>query len=46
MGFFEAAHGWGEGGKKALLPKMYHTYPTMIKLGIVIPYLNEIQKNK
>ena len=25
-------------------PKICHTYPTMIKLGTVIPYLKKIQK--
>ena len=35
--------GWG-GGKKAPLPKICHTYPTMMKLGTVIPYLKKIQK--
>ena len=45
MGIFEAAHGWGErGGKKAPLPKNCHTYPTMMKLGTVIPNLKKIQK--
>ena len=38
MGFFSAVHGWGR-GKKAPLPKICHTYPTMRKLGTVIPYL-------
>ena len=38
MGFFGAAH--GSGGAK-----IHHTYPTMIKLGTVIPYLRKI-KNK
>ena len=32
------------GGKEAPLPKICHTYPTMMKLGIVIPYLKKIQK--
>ena len=32
------------GGKKAPLPKTCHTYPAMMKLGTVIPYLTEIQK--
>ena len=41
MGFFGAAHGSGGGGG---LPKISHTYPTMIKLGTVIPYLRKIQK--
>ena len=49
MGFFGAADGWGMclgggGGKKDPLPKICHTYPTMIKLGTVIPYLKKIQK--
>ena len=46
MGFFGAAHGWGGGGggKKATLPKICHTYPTMMKLGKVIPYAKKIQK--
>ena len=30
-------------GKNAPLPKICHTYPTMMKLGTVIPYLKEIQ---
>ena len=46
MGIFGAAHGWGggRGGKKAPLPKICRIYPTMIKLGTVIPYLKNIQK--
>ena len=43
MGIFGAAHGWW-GDKKAPLPKICHTYPTMMKLGTVIPYLKKIQK--
>ena len=43
MGFFGAAHGWG-GGFLPPLPKIHHTYPTMMKLGTVIPYLRKIQK--
>ena len=35
----------GEGAKKTPhLPKIYHTYPTMMKLGTVIPYLRKIRK--
>ena len=41
MGLFGAAHGWGEGKKVSLL-KICHTYPTMMKLGTVIPYLKKI----
>ena len=35
---------WMEGGKKDPLPKICHTYPTVMKLGTVIPYLKKIQK--
>ena len=39
---------WGSsrtgGGFLAPLPKIRHTYPTMMKLGTVIPYLKKIQK--
>ena len=34
---------WGE-GKKYPFPKIYHRYPTMMKLGTVILYLRKIQK--
>ena len=46
MDFFGAARGlWAGGrGKKVPLPKICHTYPTMMKLGTVIPYLKKIQK--
>ena len=44
MGLFEAAHGWGRGGKKAPLSKICHTYPTIMKLLIVIPYLEKVKK--
>ena len=43
MGFFGAAHGWGA-AFCAPLPKICHIYPTMMKLGTVIPYLRKIQK--
>ena len=43
MDFFGAVHGWGV-GKKVPLPKICHTYPIMMKLGTVIPYLKKIQK--
>ena len=32
------------GGKKVTLPEIYHTHPTMMKLGTVIPYQKKIQK--
>ena len=40
-GFFGAAHGWGGGGGggNTPIPKICDTYPTMMKLGTVIPYL-------
>ena len=45
MGFYGAADGWGGGGgKKAPLPKICHTYSTMMKLGTVMPCLRKIQK--
>ena len=45
MGFFGAAHLWVGGGQKdSPLPKICHTYPTMMKLRIVILYLKKIQK--
>ena len=34
----------GREGGKAPLPKICHTYSTMIKLGTAIPYLKKIQK--
>ena len=43
MGLFEATHQW-EGGQKGPLPKICHTYPTMMKPDTVIPYLKKIQK--
>ena len=32
------------GDQKAPLPKICRTYPTMMKLDIVIPYIKKIQK--
>ena len=34
----------GEGAGKGPLPKIYHTYPTMMKLGTLITYKKKIQK--
>ena len=42
MDLFGDAHGWRD--KRALLPKICHKYPTMMKFGTVIPYLKKIQK--
>ena len=42
MGFFGAACGWV--GQKAPLPKICHTYSTMMKLGTVIPYQKRSKK--
>ena len=47
MGLFGAAHVWGGGGgvggAEATPPsKICHTYPTMMKLGVVIRYLKGI----
>ena len=50
MGIFGAAHGlWGgrgggRGRQKGPLPKICYRYPTMMKLGKVIPYLKKIKK--
>ena len=44
MGIFGAAHGWGPERPLPPLPKICHTYPSMVKLGTVIPYLKKIQK--
>ena len=44
MGIVGAAHGWGGGEKMPSLPKIYHRYPAMMKLGTVIPYQKKIQK--
>ena len=45
MGFFGAIDGGGGGGapKRPPLPKICYTYPTMIKLDALIPYLKKIQ---
>ena len=45
MGIFRAAHGRG-GGQKGTptVPKICHRYPSMMKLGTVIPHLKKIQK--
>ena len=42
-GHFRECSGVGR-AKKAPLPKICHRYPTMMKLGTVIPYLKKIQK--
>ena len=44
MGLFGAAHEWEGRAKKAPLPKICHTYPTMMKLGTLITYQKKIQK--
>ena len=44
IGLFGADHGLGGGCTKAPLPKICHTYPTMMKLSTVIPFLKGIQK--
>ena len=46
MGIFGATHVCGAGGGwKLPFPKICHTFPTMMKLGTVVPYLKKIQKN-
>ena len=44
MDIFGAAYGWGGGQKGPPLPKISHRYPTMMKLGTVIPYLKKIRQ--
>ena len=44
MGFFGAAYGWGGAKRSPPFPKICHAYPTMMKLGRVIPYVSKIQK--
>ena len=46
MDIFGAAHGLrgGGGAKRPPLLNVCHTYPTMMTLHTVIPYLNKIQK--
>ena len=41
MGLFGAAHGCGWG---CSLRKICHTYPIVMKLGTVIPYVKKVQK--
>ena len=41
MGIFGAAQG---GGGESPLPKICHTFPTVMKLVTVTPYLKKIQK--
>ena len=44
-GLFRGCSRMGGGaGKKSPLPKICRTYPTMMKLGTVIPYLKKLQK--
>ena len=42
-GHFRGCSGMG-GDKKVPLPKICHTYPTVMKLRTVIPYVMKIQK--
>ena len=43
-GLFRGCSQTERGAKKAPLPKICQTYPTMMKLGTVIPYLKKFQK--
>ena len=43
-GLFRGCSRMGGGGLFVPLPKICHTYPTMMKLGTVIPYLSKIQR--
>ena len=44
MGFLGAVRGWEGGAFLAPLPKICHTYPIMMKVGRVIPYLRKVKK--
>ena len=45
MGLFGAAHAWGGGqDKKIPFLKICHTYPKMMTLDTVIPYIKSIPK--
>ena len=44
MGLFGAAHGWRGSGRGGGGAKKCHTYPTLMKLGTVIPYLKKIKR--
>ena len=44
VGIFGAAQGLLGGSKKAPLPEICDTYPTVMKPRTVIPYLQKIQK--
>ena len=43
-GHFRGYSRIGGGPKRSPLPKICHTYPTMMKLGTIIPSLKKIQK--
>ena len=43
-GHFRGCSWMGRGAKKAPLSNICHTYPAVMKLGTVIPYLKKIQK--
>ena len=42
MDLLGTAHGWGA-SKRPLVPKICHTYPTMMKLGTGILYLKKFK---
>ena len=42
MGIFGAAHEWD--AKRSPMAKICHTYPALMELGTVMPYLQNIQK--
>ena len=43
MGLLTDGGGWGGGQKGPPLPKICYTFPTMMKLGTLIPYLEKIE---
>ena len=44
MGFFGSAYGWGVDVSKSPLPKICQEYPTVMKLGTIIPYPKKTKK--
>ena len=43
-GLFRGCSRMGKGPKKLPFPKIFHTYPKMMKLGTLLPYLKKISK--
>ena len=44
VSIFGAAQGWAGEAKRSPLPKICHTYPTMMRPGTVVLYVKKIEK--